>query len=264
MAADASMVHSIGIIGVGEIARAIVDGLCTGSDEAPDVFLSPRSTEVSSELARRHPTVRICAGNQEVVDNARLVIIAVRPDALHDALSDIHMAPGALVISVVAGASRDDLQRLLGTDVTIVRAIPLPAVRRRGGLTAVSAAPPAVTALFDRLGGTLEVADGDAFAALWAVTGAISAHLRYLATIADWAGQHGLDPFDADLIVRRIFAGVGGELADETRSLSDLAADHETRGGLNEQLRRAWFGDATQRALRAALDDLFHRVQPTC
>jgi pyrroline-5-carboxylate reductase len=134
-------------------------------------------------------------------------------------------------------------------------------------VTATFPTHPAVTELFDRLGGTFGVSDSDAFAALSAATGTISAHLKYLATIAAWTERAGVDGADADRYVRSLFAGVGGGLSDASRSLSDLATDHETPGGLNEQLRVTWFdaanATALDAALDAALDGLWQRVRPT-
>lgn len=113
-----------------------MDGLCAGTEVAPAVFLSPRGAAVSADLAHRYPNVRVCASNQEVADNASVIIVAVRPDALHDALAQVRMAPGAVAVSVVAGVEHEDLRTLFGSGVTVVRAIPLPAVRRRDSITA--------------------------------------------------------------------------------------------------------------------------------
>ena len=118
------MTEEIGIIGVGEIARAIVQGLCAESDGAPAVLLSPRGAAVSADLARRYPSVRVCASNQEVVDSSAVVILAVRPDALLDALGQLRVSPRTVVISVVAGVEHDELHALFGPGITIVRAIP--------------------------------------------------------------------------------------------------------------------------------------------
>jgi pyrroline-5-carboxylate reductase len=116
--------ETIGIIGVGEISRAIVDGLCGEPDVAPAVLLSPRGVAVSADLARRYPSVRVCGSNQEVLDYAAVVILAVRPDALHNALDQLRISPGMVVISVVAGVEHDELHALFGPGITIVRAIP--------------------------------------------------------------------------------------------------------------------------------------------
>jgi pyrroline-5-carboxylate reductase len=63
-------VQRIGIIGVGEIGRAVVMGLCDGVDRPPEVFLSPRGARTAAELSARYEGVQVCAGNQEVVEVA--------------------------------------------------------------------------------------------------------------------------------------------------------------------------------------------------
>jgi pyrroline-5-carboxylate reductase len=245
----------VGIIGVGEIGRAIVHGLCVGPGPTPRLYLSPRSHAASTDLARRYPNVLVCAHNQEVADNADIVILAVPPTMLNDALTDLRIPVRTVVVSTLAGVTHDVLRRRLGDQVSIVRAIPLPAVRRRQGITAILPAQPDVKVLFDRLGGTLELEDDHAFATLSAATGSISTHLRYIETIAAWVGCHGVDPQTAGRYVRSMFAGI--DLADTTRSLHELVTSHETAGGLNEELRRKWF-DAT--GLDTALDSLLHRL----
>ncbi|WP_245599740.1 NAD(P)-binding domain-containing protein [Embleya scabrispora] len=70
----------IGIIGVGEIGRAVVEGLCDGGGASPDVF-SPRGARTAAELCERYEGVHVCADNQEVASRSELVIIAVRRPA---------------------------------------------------------------------------------------------------------------------------------------------------------------------------------------
>lgn len=66
----------IGIIGVGEIGRAVVLGLCDGGDKSPEVFLSPRGARTAAELSERYEGVQVCADNQAVVERSEMVIVA--------------------------------------------------------------------------------------------------------------------------------------------------------------------------------------------
>ncbi|MGO2643033.1 NAD(P)-binding domain-containing protein, partial [Brevibacterium aurantiacum] len=72
------MASTIGIIGVGEIASAIVEGACAG-DDRPDFFLSPRNAECSAKLASDFDRVEVCESNQDVIDRSEHVILAVLP-----------------------------------------------------------------------------------------------------------------------------------------------------------------------------------------
>ncbi|XVQ07299.1 NAD(P)-binding domain-containing protein [Spirillospora sp. CA-255316] len=246
----------IGIIGVGEIGRAIVTGLCDGGDTSPEVFLSPRGAGTVAELSERFEDVRVCADNQEVVDRSEVVIIAVRRQVRHEALAGLRVDGGKLVVNVMAGVGIDDLRQTLATDAPVVRAIPLPAVRERHSVTVTYPSQPTVNSLFERLGGVLPVADEAAFNVLSALTGTLTTHYSYLATLTSWAIGHGIDSDDADRYVRGLFQGVGRALSDETRSLHQLAADHETPNGSNERIRTTWFTPANSQALNKALDDL--------
>ncbi|MGV9383962.1 NAD(P)-binding domain-containing protein [Nonomuraea sp. NPDC003707] len=249
-------VKRIGIIGVGEIGRAIVAGLCEGAGRSPEVFLSPRGAGTVAALSERYESVRVCAGNQEVVDGSEVVIIAVRRQDRHEALAGLRVDDDKVVVNVMAGVGNDDLRRTLVTDAPLVRAIPLPAVRERRSVTVTYPSHPVVNSLFEHLGGVLPVADEAAFNVLSALTGTLTTHYSYLATLTSWTVGHGIDPDEADRYVRGLFQGVGGSLSDETRSLHQLAADHETPNGNNERIRTTWFTPANAEALNKALDDL--------
>ncbi|MFD5319003.1 NAD(P)-binding domain-containing protein [Streptomyces sp. NPDC127098] len=248
--------RSVGVIGVGEIGRAVVEGLCGGNDESPEVFLSPRGARTAAELAERYEGVRVCADNQRVVDRSEVVIVAVRRQDRQEALAGLRVDDDRIVVNVMAGVGNDDLRRTLDTGAPLVRAIPLPAVRERRSVTVVYPSHPEVDSLFERLGGALPVADEEAFNVCSALTGTLTTHYAYLATLASWATDHGIGAEDADRYVRGLFRGVGRSLGDETRSLERLAADHETPNGNNERIRTTWFGPANSEALTRALDAL--------
>lgn len=258
-AADSTRI--IGIIGVGEIARAIVAGL-SEADEVPQrILLSPRGAAAATDLATRFPNVAVAASNQEVADGSTVLFLSVRPENREVALRGLRIREGTVIISVMAGVSHDELHRLLRTEAAIIRAIPLPAVRERRSVTATYPSHPASTELFDRLGGTLPVASEASFAALSAVTGTIASFLQYLSTIAGWAKANGVPADAAELYVRSMFSSLGSGLEDRDRTLAQLRRDHETPGGINEQLRSTWFSDANATALREGLDALLERVK---
>lgn len=249
-------VKRIGIIGVGEIGRAIVTGLCDGGDEPPQVFLSPRGAATAAELAGRYESVQVCADNQDVVERSEVVIIAVRARDRHEALAGLRVGADKTVVNVMSGVANDDLRHLLASDAAFVRAIPLPSVRERRSVTVTFPSHPVVDALFERLGGAQPVADETAFDVFSALTGTLTTHYSYLATLTSWAAGHGIPSDVADRYVRGLFQGVGRALSDETRSLHQLAADHETPNGNNERIRATWFDAANIEALDKALDGL--------
>ncbi|WP_062210477.1 NAD(P)-binding domain-containing protein [Streptomyces sp. NBRC 109706] len=250
----------VGVVGVGDIGRAMVTGLCEGVDGAPEVFLSPRGARTAAELASRYEGVRVCADNQEVVDRAEVVIVALRRQDWRQALAGVRVPDDRIVVNVMAGVANDDLRRILATGAPMVRAIPLPAARERRSVTVTCPSHPVVDAVFDRLGGALPVAD-EVFDVFSTLTGTLTTHYAYLAALTSWAAGQGVDSEDADRYVRGLFQGLGRALSDESRSLERLAADHETPGGNNERVRTTWFDAANSEALGRALDGLLAQLR---
>ncbi|MDN6380165.1 MAG: NAD(P)-binding domain-containing protein, partial [Brevibacterium aurantiacum] len=124
----------IGIIGVGEISSAIVQGACS-SDDHPDFFLSPRNVQRSAQLARDFDRVEVCTSNQDVVDRSEHIILAVLPEQTEAVLSELSISADRTIVSAIAGISTDTLASLLPKSPSIVRVIPLPPVRERRGVT---------------------------------------------------------------------------------------------------------------------------------
>jgi pyrroline-5-carboxylate reductase len=228
-------VPAYGIVGVGEIAEAIVSGLCEGVEGPPRVLLSPRNARRSARLAARFATVEVAADNQQVLDGADVVVLCVRPQDAAEILSPLRFGAQTPVVSVMAGIALGALSDLVAPAREVARAIPMPPVARRAGLTAVFPDSPVVRTLFDPLGGTAPVADEAAFRALSTVTGTFSAHLEYLATITDWLRRQGIEAPLAARYVASAFAGLAPALGREPVDLPALAREYATPGGLNER-----------------------------
>jgi pyrroline-5-carboxylate reductase len=223
-----------GVLGVGAIGAAIVTGLCENVDDAPQVLLSPRNAGIAAGLAQRFASVDVAADNQAVVDGAQVVVVCVRPQVAQTVLAELRFPADRVVVSAMAGVPVTTLQRLVAPATDVARVIPLPSVARRDGITPVHPPNAAATALFDRLGETVELGDVKAFEAFSASTATIAAHFAYLNTIAAWLESQEIPPPAATHYVASMFAG----LAEATRSgerFEQLAREHATPGGINEQ-----------------------------
>ncbi|MFE9059962.1 NAD(P)-binding domain-containing protein, partial [Streptomyces mutabilis] len=153
---------------------------------------APPPPRAAAGLSERFEGVHVCADNQEVLDRSEVVIIAVRRQDHHEALAGLEMDDDKTVVSLMAGVATDDLRRTLATGAPIVRAIPLPAVRECRSVTVTCPSHPVVDSLFEQLGGALPVADEGAFDVFSALTGTLTAHYAYLATLTSWATGHGI------------------------------------------------------------------------
>ena len=251
------IVNEYGVLGVGEIGAAIVTGLCADTENPPLVLLSPRNAEKAAALAARFPSVTVAPDNQALVDRSAVVVLAVRPGDAPAVLGGLSFRPGQAVISLLAGVTRAELAPLVAPARDIARAIPLPPVARRAGITPVYPGTAAARALFGRLGGSADVADVRAFEAMSAATGTVAAHLRYLAVISDWLSEQGVEREQAARYVRSVFSGLSGDLDDSRADLDDLIRAHATPGGLNERFSVLLGQAGLFRTVRQSLQSLY-------
>ena len=262
MKGRSDMPAALGVIGVGAIAEAIVTGLCEGQDAETSIHLSPRGAARASRLAARYPSVRVAESNQAAVERAEVVLLCVRPQDARAALADLSLRAGQGVISVIAGIPISELRTLVGPAEVIVRAIPLPAVARRSGVTAIHPPSPLAQAIFDPLGGVMAVDHERALEALSASTATLAAHLAYLDTISRWLTDQGIAEADATRYVASVFGGLSGSLLSaQPTNFGTLADEYATAGGLNEQFLAAVRDAGSFKIVEQALDEVADRLR---
>ena len=257
-----SDIPGLGVVGVGAIGEAIITGLCEGVDAPALIHLSPRSPARAGRLADRYPSVHVVDSNQTAVERAEVVLVCVRPQDAHGALSGLTFGAQQAVISTMVGVPIDALRPLVAPAEALVRAIPLPAVARRTGLTAIHPEHELARAIFEPLGGVIAVDDERALDALSASTATIAAHLAYLDTITRWLADRGIRQTDATRYVAAVFGGLSGTLLrTHPNDFRVLADEHATAGGINEQFLAALRRAGTFSIVERALDDVADRLQ---
>ena len=245
-----------GILGVGEIAEAIVVGLCQDTDSPASLLLSPRSAARAIALADRFDAVSVAADNQAVLDGAALVIVCLPTSVAVPTLGELSFSADHVVVSVVAALPLDELRSLVAPATNVARAIPLPSVAARRGRTPIYPANAEASALFEPLGGSFDVHGAAAFDALSAATATIAAHLSYLSAIAGWLAANGIAVDDARDYVASIFAGVAEPLRDSS-DFATLASAYATTGGLNERFLSVLRDSGTFDIVNRSLEQIY-------
>ncbi|MFL1386128.1 NAD(P)-binding domain-containing protein [Pseudomonas tritici] len=100
---------TIGILGVGELTEKVVMGLRCGGFTGR-VLLSPRNHERAQQLSREC-ACEVMADNQQVVDEADLLFLGVRPEVVEQLSNEIQLKPRQTLVSLVAGLKHGELQR---------------------------------------------------------------------------------------------------------------------------------------------------------
>jgi pyrroline-5-carboxylate reductase len=113
----------IAILGTGKIGESLLAGL--RSSDWADIVASSRREERAAELRERHG-VETTTSNAEAIKGADVVVIAVKPQDVEALLGEIgHLiTAGQTVLSVAAAIPTHVIERHLGGDVPVVRAMP--------------------------------------------------------------------------------------------------------------------------------------------
>jgi pyrroline-5-carboxylate reductase len=171
--------RSLATIGTGVMAESMIAGLIRGRlVEAAKVVASHPRSDRREQLAREHG-IRVTASNVEAVTGADVVLLAVKPQMLARVGREIgpHLAPGQLVLSVIAGATTAALEGFLGHR-ELVRGMPNTPAQIGRGVTVWYATPETTDeqraqakALLSALGSEIEVDDEKFVAMATAVSG---------------------------------------------------------------------------------------------
>lgn len=250
-------VNAIVFLGGGRITAALVAGLQLAGYNQP-IVVHDRHPQKLNRLRQLYG-ITPDHDLQRAVSQAKLLIVAVRPDSLRDLLQAIgEVDRPLLAVSLVAGAPLARLRGKLGARVLWSRAMPSPACRGGRGLTALAfdrgvstSLRREVTNLFAKVGPVIEVPESkfDAFT----VTYSCSHGYHALATLAESGQSLGLDRKTA--LTAAAHALADGVLAwrEGDISLDELLREAATPGGIAARVMRSMDAAGYQRVVRKGL-----------
>jgi pyrroline-5-carboxylate reductase len=251
----------LGFIGTGEITSSIVTGLSSSGAPTHSIRLSPRNPAIAKELANRFNGISVASCNQEVLDLSDAIVIAVRPLAAREVLSELRFRPDHQVISLVSALSVRSLSELVTPAVRITRAVPLPSTAKRLSPTAICPPDHVAFELFAAVGTVFPVERESEFDAICVSTATIASFFAFSERIASWLEQHGVPAPQARDYTARLFLGVmTGAVEAPERSFQALAAAYATRDGINEQFLKQLVEHGLLTTVSEALDAVLHRI----
>lgn len=252
---------SIGFIGTGSIAAAMVNGLCTAQPAPDHILVSPRNAERAARLAANHPAVTVAADNQAVLDGSDWVILCVRPVTSRQVLRELRFRPDHKVVTVVATLRSEELPALVAPATRIVRANPLPSCAHHVGPIVMCPTDPDASDLLGRIGTVVAVDDDRQFDRLVTTTALISAFFKFEDTTVRWLRENGVNDAEGRRYVSALFHAIAFDAAGSTASFDEMAAEAATPGGLNEQVVRELTAAGVYEPIPPALDRILARLE---
>jgi len=127
--------NTIAILGAGNMGSSLLLGLIASQHPAKQLWIADPDAD-KLRLLQQQCHVHTTIHNEEAVQNADTVILAVKPQVMNrvvQALASIVQQKKPLVISIAAGIREECLQKGLGQNIAIVRCMPnTPALIRAG------------------------------------------------------------------------------------------------------------------------------------
>ena len=259
----------IGFIGGGNMAFAIVNGLIAAGHSPGKLSVADPSESQRARLHELNENLQLTEDNQEVANAAEVLVLAVKPQVMAEALSGLSVNGQAgpnLVVSIAAGVTLDGLGAALGKNWPIVRIMPNQPALVGAGMS-VLVASPATSAeqkaqaeyIARSTGKALWIDDESLMDAVTAISGSGPAYFYLLMEImADCAREMGLDPELAQSLVRQTALGAAEITKDSQHDLAQLRASVTSKGGTTHaaitSLEDAGIRDIFRRALEAARD----------
>ncbi len=129
----------IAIVGGGNLGRSVADGFLKSGIAASKLTISRRRVQLLEDLAVNG--IRIEKDNKSAVNEADMIIIAVKPYQAVEVITEIVpiLKPGQLVASLMTGISITQLKELLPAGVIPLRVMPNTAVALRESMTLIAA-----------------------------------------------------------------------------------------------------------------------------
>jgi pyrroline-5-carboxylate reductase len=251
-------------LGGGNMARALIGGLVRQGFAPLDIEVVEPKAENRERLVADFG-INVCASAQESAWSADLVVLAVKPQQMKEALAPL--ADGLrqqVVVSIAAGLSLATLSRWLGGYGKIVRCMPNTPALVGAGMTGLCALPD--VSLNERLaaervlaaaGKTVWIVDEARMDAVTALSGSGPAYLfLFIEALQDAAVTLGFSADDARLLAVETVAGSARLAVAADEPVSVLRERVTSKGGTTAAALQVFdergFKDIVLAAVRAA------------
>ena len=229
---DATGQPTLCFIGGGNMARSLIGGLVARGQPAASIHVAEPHAPLREALAHDFG-VRVHADNAEAASVAGVWVFAVKPQvmrAVAEALAPVAQRSRPLVVSIAAGITGVQLERWLGGELPVVRAMPnTPALLGAGatGLHANARVDAAQRTLAEGLLGatgiTAWIPDEAAMDAVTALSGSGPAYVFLLAEAMQAAGEaQGLSAETAHALALQTVFGAARMLVESGESAATL------------------------------------------
>lgn len=232
----------LGILGFGNMGRALAAGLVQKGTFSPS-RICVYDVDPAKCMAAQDLNLRVAGSSAELVGAIDYLMLAVKPQSMEGALSELrtHWTADVLVLSIAAGISTEYIRHRLGDAVRVVRVMPnTPAMVLAGAagvaLGAGCGAQEAeiARAIFESVG-VCEIVPEKDMDIVTALSGSGPAYFFYMVEcLVKAAVAHGLPEKQAASLAAQTLLGAGRLLTESGEAASTLRERVTSKGGTTE------------------------------
>jgi len=266
--ADTFLTDTTAFIGGGNMARSLIGGLVARGVPAAGIRVA-EPVAALREALRADFGVQVFERAVAAADGAGTWVLAVKPQVLREVcaeLASLAQAQRPLVVSIAAGITATQLERWLGGDLAIVRAMPNTPALLGAGVTGLCANARVdeggrirTDALLSAAGKTVWLEDEARMDAVTALSGSGPAYVFLLAEAMQAAGEvEGLPPEAARTLALQTILGAARMLTEGDEPAAELRRRVTSPGGTTqaaiETFEAGGFREVVARAIHAATE----------
>ncbi len=249
----------IGFLGTGHITSSIIEGIFKSKLKIKKIYISPRNRLVSKKLSKKFKKVSISKNNQQLINMANWVFLAVTPKVGNKILKDLNFKKNTKIISLISTINLDKLKKYT-KNKNITRVIPLPFIGIRKGPIIIYPKNKRVKFFFDKLGKTIEINDEKISNNFWTTSSFMAPFYHMMEVFSNWLVRKGVNRRSAEDYTRELFSALTEDSKFKKKlKLKQLVSESQTPGGINAQALKELKKKKFYKIQQKVLNNIFKR-----
>lgn len=234
-------IHKLGVIGAGVMGKALIQGLTRKNVVSIQNVWATAKTEASCEKVREELGIQAYTNYKDLLAETDVILLCVKPKGIKQSLERLKsygLPTSTLIISIVAGATIEQIESILNTENPVIRAMTNTPCLVGQGMTAICSGTHTTEAhmklahqIFEAVGECIEL-DETHFDAVTSLSGSGPAYMYLMMeALADGGVRVGLPRNAALKIVSQTVLGAATMVQQSGRHPASLRDDVTTPAG---------------------------------
>lgn len=262
-------IHTLGFIGAGNMAGAIIKGLISSGFDTERLHICARTEATLAPF--RDLGCHVTLDANDIIHNCDAVVLAVKPQMLKSVLEPLAATAKVkkpLFISVAAAIAAPSIDAWLGGEQTIIRSMPNTPTKVQEGATGLFANEKVTDehkafaeTLFNGIGSFCWVNDETLIHSVTAAAGSAPAYFfRFAEAMSKTAENQGLSPEQARLLISQTMMGAAKMIMQEAdTSVGQLCLNVCSPNGTTERAIQSFNHDDIDQMVANAMKACFDR-----